>query len=92
MTSLVVRAASGTIAPGNQFHQCTARNRSRQMTSLLKDAAIAAALWVPYAAAKAQQPQGSNQALGYEHSHRAASAGFSRAYAHYGRHRHHRRY
>jgi opacity protein-like surface antigen len=57
------------------------------MTSLLKVAAIAAALGVPYAAAQAQQPQGSNQALGC-----AARAGFGRAYAHYGRHPHHRRY
>lgn len=63
------------------------------MTSLLKVAAIAAALLVPFAAAKAQQPQGSNQALGYVQSHRAAGAVYGRAaYARYGRHRHHRRY
>jgi hypothetical protein len=60
------------------------------MTSLLKVAA--AALGVPYAAAQAQQPQGSNEALGYAQSHGAVSGGFGRAYAHYGRHRHHRRY
>lgn len=62
------------------------------MTSLLKVAALAAAVSVPVTAAKAQPPQGSNEALGNAQSHRAAGASFGRAYARYFRHRHHRRY